>query len=106
MGDWCDYFSEFGPPDQPTKEEYETILDQCLSNSTNKLGFVVSRSMLSACILKVKKKKYRGIDQICGNHLQAGSSLLLKHLTLLFQTTFFFGISSRFIFCPYNYPGH
>jgi len=39
----------------------------------------------------VKKQKSRGIDQICDNHLQNGLSLLLEHLTLLFQIIFFSG---------------
>ena len=48
-------------------------------------SMVVSRSIISECLKKLKKKFSRGFDGICGHYLLYCSERLLESVSLLFQ---------------------
>ena len=90
---WYNYFKgEFSSPDPLLESKFEKELDGLLLESANDLGFVVTPSMVTKCILKLRKKTSRGADSICAKHLEFGSCVLVEHLSLLYQMIFVTGI--------------
>ena len=88
---WSTYYADqFKCPDTVLQNSYRNDLDEILKLQRDKM--VVSRSVISECLKKLKKKFSRGFDGICGHHLLCGSELLLENLSLLFQMTIVRGI--------------
>lgn len=91
--EWVKYFThEFSSPNADLENKFSIELDASLAECEREVGFVVSNSSVSEALSKLKKKLSRGVDNLCGLHLQAGSQNLVEHLCLLYQMIFNAGV--------------
>ena len=84
--------AEFSPPDPVLEDKFNGEFDKCFMLCRSRWRPDHCISNLVCSILKLKKKKSRGFDKLCGLPLVHPSDKLLCHLQLLLQMVFNSGL--------------